>query len=244
MNNDYKTTAVVLHTMPHSEKGHIAYLYTREAGRVSYYLFSGKNGTARVGGNRISLQPLSVLSIVGSPSPRGDMHRMKEASAHIITAGIYGNIVKSTIALYLAEFMYRVVKERESSPMLFDFIVGCIKSLNEIDDKSAANFHLYFTINIVRFLGFYPENDYFDGSYFDINLGKFVLIRPQHTLCLDQNLSKILGEIMELKIDTLSTLKLSRDERRAILEALIAFLGHHHETIYRIESLKILSEVF
>ncbi|MEG1635869.1 MAG: recombination protein O N-terminal domain-containing protein, partial [Rikenellaceae bacterium] len=99
MAEEYRTTAVVLHSIAHGERGHIAYLYTRESGRVSYYIFSAKNGVAQVGSNKISLQPLSVIDIIAAPSPKGDLHRLREAKAAFLTHGIYGDIIKSTIAL-------------------------------------------------------------------------------------------------------------------------------------------------
>lgn len=244
MTEDYKTTVVVLHTMPHGEKGVILYAYSRDFGRIAYYLFSSKGGVVRVGGNKISLQPLSVLSLVGRRSSRGDLHRMVEAHSSFITVGIHGNIIKSSIAMYMCEFLYRVVKEQQGEPMVFDFIIGCIKSLDVISDKEAANFHLYFTMQMVRFLGFYPDNNYFDGSFFDIILGKFVLVRPLHQLHLETHTSELLSRLMTLDIDSLGSLSLSRVQRVELLDAMIKFLGYHHETAYRIESLKILGELF
>ncbi|MFI3314347.1 MAG: DNA repair protein RecO C-terminal domain-containing protein [Rikenellaceae bacterium] len=244
MTSEYKTTAVVLHSIAHGDKGMIAYLYTRELGRVAYYMFAARNGAVRIAGQKISLQPLSVLSIVGKTTSRGDLHRITQAQSHLITAGIYGNIVKSSVALYMSEFLYRVIKESESAPLLFDFIIGCIKSLNIMSDKQAANFHLYFTVNIVRFMGFYPSNSYFDGAFFDIPLSKFVLVRPQHSLHFDATTTNLLSKVMELKIDNLESLELSRNQRRELLAALITFLGYHHETIYKIDSLRVLKELF
>lgn len=244
MATEYKTTAVVLHSIAHGEKGHIAYLFTRESGRVAYYIFSAKNGVAQVGSNKISLQPLSLLNIIGTPSPKGDLHRLKEAKAAFLTHGMYGDIVKSTIALYMAEFLYRVVRESEPQPLLFDYIVGCIKSLDAMSDKAAANFHLYFTINIAGFLGFYPENEYFEDSFFDIALSKFVVIKPLHSHYITAEGSKLLGSLLKINLNDLDELQLNREKRRYLLQSLITFFGYHHDTVYKIESVKILSEVF
>ena len=244
MRAEYKTTAIVLHSIPHGERGHIVYIYTREAGRLNYYLFSAKNGVAQVGGNKISLQPLSTINIVGSPPAKGDLHRIKEAKAAFITYGIYGNIVKATISMYMAEFLYRVVRDQDANPLLFDYIIGSIKSLDAMDEKSAVNFHLYFTLNISRFLGFYPENDYFEDSYFDIRQGQFMLIKPQHVAYIDRDGSRLMGQFLATKLNAIGDIKLGRDKRRYLLECVVAFFGHHHDTFYKIESIKILSEVF
>ena len=244
MREEYKTTAIVLHSIPHGERGHIAYLYTREAGRLNYYLFSAKNGVAQVGGNKISLQPLSTINIVASPPAKGELHRIKEAKAAFITYGIYGNIVKSTVSMYVAEFLYRIIRDKEANTILFDYIIGSIKSLDAMDEKSAANFHLYFTLNISRFLGFYPENRYFEGAFFDIPLGRFMLIRPQHASYIDSDGSRLMGEFLDTKLDEIGDIKLSRAQRKYLLECVIAFFGFHHDTFYKIESIKILSEVF
>ncbi|MEG1635870.1 MAG: DNA repair protein RecO C-terminal domain-containing protein, partial [Rikenellaceae bacterium] len=144
----------------------------------------------------------------------------------------------------IAEFLYRVVREREAQPMLFDYIIGCIKSLDSMSDKAAANFHLYFTINIARFLGFYPENEYFDDSFFDIALCKFVVIKPLHLNYISADGSRLMGDLLKINLEHLSELQLNREKRRYLLQNIISFFGYHHDTVYKIESVKILSEVF
>ncbi|MEG0500211.1 MAG: DNA repair protein RecO, partial [Rikenellaceae bacterium] len=154
----YKTRGIVLHTIPHGESGHIVYMYTEAWGRLSYYVNSGKRGVATVGGSKVMLHPLTMIELVGTKS-NGSFHRIKEAKRAVVSTAIFTDVYKSTISLFLSELIYKVVKEDEANPMLFDFLYQSITLLDMLEEGK-ANFHLFFTLQLTRYLGFYPNANY------------------------------------------------------------------------------------
>ncbi len=104
MGDLYKTNGIVLHSIAHGDKGFITYLYTRDFGRVNYYIYGSRKNIATVGGVKISLQPLNLIAIVGQMPQRGDLHRLKEAKTLYLPSH-NGDLLKSTIILYMAEFI-------------------------------------------------------------------------------------------------------------------------------------------
>lgn len=240
--NDYKTRGIVLHTISHGESGHIVYMYTEAWGRLSYYVNSGKRGVATIGGSKLMLHPLTVIELVGTKGS-GSFHRIKEGKRAFLSANIFTDVYKSTISLFLSELIYKVIKEDESNPMLFDFLFHSIKLLDMMDEGK-ANFHLFFTIQLTRYLGFYPSDNYEKDFYFDMKNGNFVIIRPSHSFHMDREESALLWQVMNITSSTLETMSSSGRHRSTLLGKMIEYIGIHHDTQYRIKSLEYLKEIF
>lgn len=242
MSDYYKTRAIVLHTMPHGESGHIVFMYTEVWGRLSYYVNSGRRGVATVGGSKVMLHPLTVIDLVGAKS-NGSFHRIKEAKRAIVSTNIFTDVYKSTISLFIAELIYKVVKEDEANPLLFDFLFHSVKLL-DILEGGKANFHLFFTLQLTKYLGFYPRDNYEKDFYFDMKSGNFVIIRPSHSFHMDRDESMLLWQVIHTTSSSLEEIKSSGRHRSTLLEKLITYIGLHHDTQYRIRSLEYLKEIF
>ena len=75
---------------------------------------------------------------------------------------------KSAIALFIAEFLYRALREEAENAPLFAYLSNSIQWLDECK-HDFANFHLVFLIRLSRFLGLYPNTEgYHNGDYFDL----------------------------------------------------------------------------
>ena len=66
-------------------------------------------------------------------------------------------VAKSTIAMFVTEFLNKVLKEEASSPVLFGFLIDSVLFLEEARTDS-ENFHLAFLLKLSFFLGFGPES--------------------------------------------------------------------------------------
>ena len=89
-------------------------------------------------------------------------------------AGRHQDISKISIALFIAEVLYKCIREEEKNKTLFDFLHTSIQLLDE--DSSGNNiFHLLFMIKLSKHLGFYPHNfKNTQKSYFDLREGLFI----------------------------------------------------------------------
>ena len=243
MPESYKTKGIVLNAIKHGETGHIVYMYTELHGRITYYVKGNRSGRPVVGKSRIVLQPLTVIDLIGCKSSRGEMHRIREATHHFLAPDIIFDIKKSSIALFMAEVVYRVLREEAPNPEFFRFFIDAIRTLNVLD-RGVANFHIYFLVRLIRFLGFHPSNEYSDNAFFDIRKGEFTVMKPQHSFFLDQQTSFHFAAFIRTTPDTLEQPPLNRVERVRLLNGLIDFIGFHHDAVYRVSSLKILGELF
>ncbi len=238
----YKARGVVLHTVKYGESSLVAFLLTDVLGRQSYMIQGVRSAKGR--GNKGALfQPMFVLEFEGLESSHMQMHRMKEVQTAFPLASIPFDVRKSTISLFMAEVLYRLIREVEPDSPLFDFVSGSVVALDGMTE-GVANFHLWFLVRLSSFLGFYPGNEYQPGSYFDIQEGLFTPLMPQHRLALSQDNTRILGELMACEVDKLASIGLSRMQRSDFMTAILTYFGYHLDAISQVKSIQILKEVF
>lgn len=237
----YTSRGVVLNTLKYGDKGLIVQLLTSTHGRQSY-MVQGLGG--RQSKSKLALfQPLFALEFEGVESSKMQMHRFGDVHSGIVLKSTPFDLKKSTVALFMAEVLYRLVKENEANAMLFDFVWGSIEALDEATE-GVANFHLWFLSHLCRFLGFSPGNEYEPQAWFNIAEGVFTLEQPQPQHCISQENALILRDMLECDVRYLSEVGLNRHQRVDFLEAMLRYYGYHLDTIHSVQSIKILQEVF
>ncbi len=242
MQKSYKGRGVVLGTVKYGDNAVVAQLLTDVGGRRSYIVQGVRSARGR-GSKLALLQPLFGLEFEGLAPTRGELHRFRELHSGITLHQTPFDIHRSTIALFIAEVLYRLVKESEPNEQLFDFVWGSIEALDELDE-GVANFHLWFLSNLSRFLGFSPTNNFVKGALFDIKEGSYTLTAPSHKLYLTAENAEILRDMTECDVRHLGEIGLNRHQRVAFLESLMSYYGYHLESIHSLHSTAVLMELF
>lgn len=237
----YKARGIVLGTLKYGEKGVIVHMLTDLYGRQSY-MVQGVRPTAR-GSKMALLQPMFAVEFEGLVSSKMSMHRIKELSPALTLQSTPFDVRKSTMALFMAEVLYRLIHDNEPHPDLFELVWGSVAALDAIEE-GIANFHLWFLANLSRPLGFSPDNEYSDGAWLDIRDGHFThtVIAPSMALAPDN--ARILHDMLECDVRYLAEIGLNRTERSAFLEAMLKYYAFHLDSINTVESLRIMREVF
>ncbi|MEA3504640.1 MAG: DNA repair protein RecO C-terminal domain-containing protein, partial [Bacteroidota bacterium] len=169
---------------------------------------------------------------------------IKEFSIDYHFSELHYNIVKSSITVFINEVLYRVVKEEEANPQLFEFLYNAIQFL-DITDGNINNFHLMFLVKLSQFLGFYPSGIFSEKTpYFDMMEGGFKAEVPLHSYCLNEEESKILGELKLLPFDKSDLIKLTSLQRNVMIDNLLAFYKLHIPNFSEIKSREVLKVVF
>lgn len=239
----YKARGIVLNTMKYGDSGVIVHILTDVAGRRGYMvqgLGKGKSGSK---GKGALFQPMFLVDFVGLEGSKMQLDRMREASLAEPLQSIPFDVRKSTIALFMAEVLYKLVREVEPNSPLFEFVYNSVVALDNMEE-GVHNFHLWFMVGLSRHLGFYPSGEWFEGAVFDIEAGCFTRTMPRSGLFIGEENSRLLGELMEVSVMNLKEIALSRVQRSEFLAALLTYFGYHLDTIHQIQSLRILSEVF
>ena len=238
----HKTRGIILYNLSYSDAYSIVHVFTEEFGPVSYL-------TARTKGKKTRLpkalfQPLSILDLEVEHLNLRDIQRLKEAKVHVSFISILDNPIKSTICLFLAEFIAKVAKEVQSNKLLFDYIFHSLQILDLLESKS-ANFHLVFMIRLSQFLGFYPDaTGYKNRMYFDMQNGVFTAYKPNHVHFLNPDDSQVFYNLLRMNYENMFNFKFSRHERKNIIYRILEYYRLHLTSFSEMKSLEILHEVF
>lgn len=238
----YKGRGIVLHTLKYGDSSMIVYLLTDVGGRQSFMVQGVRSANGR-GSKAALFQPVFAVEFEGLFSPRMQMHRFREVRSGLVLQSLPFDVRKSTIALFMAEVLYRLVKESEPNPNLFEFVWHSVEALDAIEEGT-ANFHLWFLARLSRFLGFEPGNEYAPEDWFDIREGAFTPQKPDHTLFFPQADARLFAGFLRRPVDELARIGMNRTERVGLLQCLLTYYGYHLDAIHAVQSVRILQEVF
>jgi len=153
-------------------------------------------------------------------------------------------VSKSALALFLAEILYKTIRNEEPDPPLFHYIYHSILLLDRME-KGTANFHLWFLTRLLPFLGFQPENNFSPSfPWFDLKNGRFLQSRPLHPVAPSLDESALLSKLFDLDQDDLHTFRLTPSQRKRLLELLIEYYSIHSDSFGKIDSAGIFHDLF
>ena len=237
----YTARGIVLGTIKYGDRGVVVQMLTSSHGRQSYMV---QGLGSRRGSQKMAMfQPMFALEFEGLESSKMQMHRFGAVQTGIVLQSIPFDIKKSTIALFMAEVLHRLVRESEANEMLFNFVWGSVEALDAATE-GVANFHLWFLSNLCRFLGFSPGNEYIPDGWFNIAEGLYTTECPPREYRISQENALILRDMLECDVRYLGEIGLNRHQRVDFLDALLAYYSYHLDTINSVQSIKILQEVF
>lgn len=238
---DEKTQGFVLQSIRYGETSLVVKMYTLNNGLQSY-MVKGVRGKASH--HRAALfQPMSFLSFVqyGKPRP-GGLAFLKDVELDYVYQSIPFVMNKSAILIYLSELLSRTLTQQERNDELYDFVSQSVRWLDLVE-SGYANFPLYFTLELSRFLGFYPQSNYQPLTYFDMTEGLFVKEIPPHPYYFEQVESAALSCLLNVGIDNLQSVVMKGKQRNDILDGILTFMRLHASVLKGLQSHEVLKEV-
>lgn len=242
------TLALVLRTLKYNDRLLVADLYTELRGRLSVLVALPRGGGGRRTGAHASLfRPLALLEVQLGGRPGARLPRVGEARACPPLPSLAADPPKSSVALFLAEFLCRALRLPEADAPLFAYLRASVCWLDACPSSRVANFHLVFLFGLSRFLGLSPNLDSCrPGHCFDLREGCFL---PPSQACgrphaLSASESALLPLLARLRFPTMHLLTLSREQRLRCLSLLVEFYRLHLPDFPPLRSMEVLREVF
>jgi DNA repair protein RecO (recombination protein O) len=236
-----KTRGIFLHAVKYSETSLIATIYTELFGRQSFIIngIHSKNSMARAS----VLQPLYLLDIEIYYKAGREIHRLKNARISDPYSSIPFDIRKSTQVLFLAEVLYKCLREEEPNREMFDFIYHSMRIL-DLSDSGISNFHIWFLFRLTRFLGINPSGDNaLISNFFDLQSAVFVSHEPIHNQFTDKQITLLFSRLFEIDASSIDKLEYTHNERRLVLAKLLEYYKIHFDIAGEFKSLEVLKEV-
>lgn len=238
-----KTRGIVLHALRYKDNSLIVDIYTEVAGRVSFVVTVSRSKKSSL--KTVFFQPLALVELEADFRPNATLYRIMEAKLFHPFVSLPFDPYKSSIALFLAEFLYRAVHEGGENRPLFAYLIHSVQWLDTCE-RGFANFHLVFLMRLSRFLGLYPNLDgYEQGAYFDLLNSNFTLLRPSHhTHYLSPEEASRISLLMRMNYDTMHLFRMNRMERARCLNILTDYYRLHLPPFPELKSLDVLRELF
>jgi DNA repair protein RecO (recombination protein O) len=237
----HKTRAIVFKTTDYGESSVIVQLFTEKFGLQSYIVNSVKKPRAKITQNM--LQPLHLLDVVVYHKNNNSVQRISELKNSPVLLSVPYDVIKSCLAIFLNEVLYKAVRQQGADENLFGFIFSAVEWLDH-QSEGLANFHLLFLIQLTRYLGFYPDKTLgADADYFDMENGTFSKFKPNSVLYLLQPHTLNFYKLLQCGFENASQLKLNNDERRYLLNKLLEYYALHIDSFGNIRSQMVLEEI-
>ena len=237
----HKTKGIILHTLTYSETSLIVKIISPDFGVRSYIVKGVRSKKSKF--KATIFQPFALVEMVVSNTDKAELQLISEINMLYSYVDIPYNIVKSSIVLFLNEVVYKAIQEQHSDDNLFEYLKNSLQVL-DLKHDNCSNFHVFFMIQLSRYLGFFPQGNYsLNTSFFDLQEGCFVNHSLHHSNYLNAISSSLFGELLNAQYDTIHQLKIDKNHRKQLLQALIKYYQLHIASFGEIKSLEILEQV-
>ena len=149
----HKTRGIVISYVRYGESGIIVRIYTELFGLQSYIVNSVRSAKSRTGAGLF--QPLTLLNLVAYHKSQEGINRLAEVHCAVPYASIPFSGVKTSLVLFLAELLNKILKEESGNPELFEFLFSALEYL-DVTKEQPENFHLHFLLRLAAVLGIAP----------------------------------------------------------------------------------------
>ena len=233
------TPAIVISALKYGEADLIVKCFTQSNGLKSYLLrriLKSKKGKLRTA----MFQPATQLEIVAVHKDKGTLESIRDAKVLHSYTTLHTDIYKTSIVLFLAEMLKNSIQEEEENKELYTFLENAFLWLDR--NEHSANFHLFFILELTRYLGFYPDTSTSSLPHFNMLTGNFEYTETIYSITED-NLF-ILNSLLGIDFDALNTIKLNKTRRAAFVNMVIGYYELHLHGFKKPKSLTILNSLF
>lgn len=230
------TEGIVLKKVAYSSSSAIVTVYTRRFGQTPFMV----RGLGKKGGKSAAVLPLSRIEIGCKYREKNQVQSLYSLA---LKHGANWNMhpLKSTISLFLAEMLYKSLREESPDEDLYDFLDAALEFFDR--DQFNPNFHLILLMKLSRFLGFAPSGSTEENKqWFDLLNGRFTSDPNASLHMLEPGSTQAFFKLTTSGFS--SNLCFSAALRRQLLNAIVEYYQLHLEGIGEIKSLPVLIEIF
>jgi len=244
----HKTRGIVLRAIKYGETSLVVTVFTELFG-VQTYMVNGARSAKKTGVKAVLYQPASLLDMEVYHYDQKNMQRIKECSWSYLQHETMSHVLKNSIALYMMELLYKILKQPEQHTDLFYFCEDALQQLDKAPAAIAANFPLFFTLQLSHFFGFRindiePGLASADTLYLDLLEGVFTADHPPHLHFIEKEEALITAELLKImQPHELDQVKLNFQKRRLLLARYLEYYALHIPDFGQMKTLGVLQEI-
>jgi DNA repair protein RecO (recombination protein O) len=239
----FQTKGIVLNQKKYSESSIIINVLTEDHGKMSFIANGVRKNKSKLPASYF--QAFNILQINYIKSTNSSLHRITEISTDSLLQNIIFDIQKSSICLFLAEFVNMSLQSQEQDKRFFIFLESIIQFIDQAKSEETLNIHLWTLIRLMQFNGINPESNYSDQfCYFNPVKGQFTNKPLENSLIYTKPFSRLFNDFLQCKIEDSYRISMTRTERQLLIEKVTDYFRIHLEGFRTTKSLEILTEVF
>jgi DNA repair protein RecO (recombination protein O) len=240
----HKTKGIVLRSIKYGETSLVVTIFTEMFG-IQTYMVNGVRTSKKSSAKANHFQPTAILDLVVYHSENKSMQRIKEFSWAVLYANLLNDVIKNSIASYMAELIQKCLKQPEANSDLFNFCEESFLQLDKAPKVVAANFALFFTLHLTHFFGFrMTDNFNSENSFLDLREGNFTDHQPAHPHFIDGKFAELTAQLLKvMQPFELEEFKLNQEIRRALLLRFLEYYALHIPDFGQMKTLMVLHEV-
>ena len=237
-----KTAGIILKQTKYNDTSRIVTIFLKKHGKKSFIVYGNRNNKKKKYFVNL-FQPLIQLNIEFNYQENRNLQKIKEASLLNNYTSIPFQIEKSSIILFLSEILNKIFKNDYFDEQVFDFIINSL-NIFDLQDNNFMNFHLSFLIQLIKKLGFEINNNYsIKNKFFNIK-NSFFSEFYEDVNSINENNSKIISDILKIKIQNNNKIRMNNKTRQEILNIILKYYSYHIENLQNINSLIVLNQIF
>ncbi len=240
----FKTKAIILRTIKYGETSLIVTAFTELFG-VQTYLVNGIRTSKKTGLKAAMYQPAAFVEMQVYHNERNALHRIKECNWACLYQHVLSDVIKNSIALYMMELLFKLLKQPEENTDLFYFCEAILLKLDNAHKMETANFPLFFALHLSHFFGFKIDDNFStENNIADLQEGNFTPQHPPHPYYLEGENALITSEILKAQIpEELNNLKMNHLKRRELLLKYMEYYNLHMQDFGKMKTLPVLQEI-
>lgn len=236
-----QTELIVLSRLRYGETSLIVRAYTRELGLQSY-MVKGVLKPKKTGLKPSYFQSLTRLNAVVTYSPKTQkLHSIREAKPIANSNGFSADVLKSNVALFMAEVLSMLLSEEQEDQLLYTFLTAQIDRLEL--QPVGPDYLILFLLRLTHFIGCFPDKEFQPSQVFDLSQGIFTEPKHAHT-ALSIRASELLYRYLGTNFDDDQRINASKATRQEVLEGLLRYFSFQIAGFKFPKSLEIIQSIF
>jgi len=240
----HKTKGIVLRSIKYGETSLVVTIFTEMFG-IQTYMVNGVRTSKKSASKANHFQPTAILDLVVYHSENKSMQRIKEFSWAVLYDRLLSDVIKNSVASFMAELLHKCLKQPEPNADLFAFCEESFLSLDRADKIIAANFALFFTLHLAHFFGFRMTDNFSnEDPVLDLQEGVFIDHQPTHPYFMEGKNAELTAQLLKvMQPAELEEFNLNGEIRRALLLRYLEYYALHIHDFGQMKTLLVLHEV-
>ncbi|MDC0285775.1 recombination protein O N-terminal domain-containing protein [Candidatus Poseidoniaceae archaeon] len=233
--------AFVIRSIKNGETSLIVSCYLEDIGYKTF-IVKGVYGSKKSKFSKAHFFPLNIINLNYSYTEGKNLGFIKEVKTEKLYKSLHLDIQKSSVIIFLSEILNSIFKEETLvNNDLFNFLLNTLSWYDQV--KSCNNFHLKFLIELSRFIGFYPNINNENDSFFNLESGSTSATQSIGTNIRGNDLT-LFKEFLGTEFEDLNSMNTKNESRTRILNYIIDYYSLHLQMFKTPKSINVFGEIF